>query len=277
MFFRHRHRPCCPITTQAALLTGGALLFLALTRGRLKSALRILSPTHWINVAKTFLRGTPYSPPPGYANLGDLRRVTPLSPHFGYDRGLPLDRHYIENFLAKNSADIRGRVLEIGDAEYTTRFGGPRVTQSDVLHVHEGNPAATFIGDLADAEHLPSDAFDCIILTQTLQLIYDLHAAVVTLHRILKPGGVLLLTVPGISQIDHGEWAGTWLWSFTSQVIQRLLAESFDPARLDVAAHGNVLAAIAFLHGMAGHELTRAELEHRDRDFELLITARAVK
>lgn len=138
--------------------------------------------------------------------FGDFRRLVPFSREFGFDRGTPVDRFYIEWFLSCCEADIRGRVLEIGDNSYTKRFGGNRVTHSDVLHVQEGNPQATFIGDLTSAEHIPSDVFDCIILMQTLHLIYDMKAAMRTLYRILKPGGVLLATVPGISQLERGLW-----------------------------------------------------------------------
>jgi hypothetical protein len=41
--------------------------------------------------------------------------------------------------------------------------------------------------------------------------------------------------------------------------------------------HGNVLAAISFLHGLAAEELRPEELDHRDTDYELLITVRARK
>jgi hypothetical protein len=105
--------------------------------------------------------------------FGDLRRQIPVSRDFGFDRGLPIDRYYIESFLEKYAADIRGRVLEIGANTFTTRFGRDHVTQSDVLHVNNNNPVATIVGDLASADHIPSDLFDCVILTQTLQLIYD--------------------------------------------------------------------------------------------------------
>jgi SAM-dependent methyltransferase len=146
----------------------------------------------WLRTRR--LRGQ--APAPGRVRLGDLRRVTPLSRAFGFDRGQPVDRHYIEAFLARNAADIRGRVLEVGDAEYTTRFGGPRVTRSDVLHVSEGTPNATIVADLARGEAIPSASFDCVILTQTLHLVYDARAAIATLRRILAPGGTCLVTVP---------------------------------------------------------------------------------
>ena len=208
-----------------------------------------------------------------------LRRVTPISREWGHDRGQPIDRYYIEGFLARHSADVRGRVLEIVDASYTRRFGGDRVTRSDVLDLDAGNPAATIIGDLACADHIPPDAFDCIICTQTLLLIYDVRAAIRTMYRALKPGGVLLVTVPGVShQIcrEDMDRCGDY-WRFTSLSIRRLLEEAFPPGDVEVRAYGNVLTAIAFLHGLAAEELTREELDHIDPDYEVSLAARALK
>ena len=187
--------------------------------------------------------------------FGDFRRLTPFSREFGFDRGTPVDRFYIEWFLSCSEADICGRVLEIGDNSYTKRFGGSRVTRSDVLHVQEENPQATFVGDLTSAEHIPSDIFDCIILTQTLHLIYDMKAAMRTLYRILKPGGVLLASVPGISQLERGSWKDTWYWSLTLLSMRRLAEEAFPRENVEVESHGNVLAATAFLMGLAAEEL----------------------
>jgi len=216
-------------------------------------------------------------PSPGRIRFGDLRRTEPISRKFGYDRGLPIDRVYIEQFLERSSAHIRGRVLEVGDSTYTQRFGGRSVAVMDVLHVEEGNPSATIVADLANAPHVPTDAFDCIILTQTLHLVYELQATVETLYRILAPGGTLLATVPGITQISDDQWARTWYWAFTSLSVRRLFEARFRPENLDVQAWGNVLAATAFLQGIAAEELRQEELDHRDPLYQMLITVRAHK
>jgi SAM-dependent methyltransferase len=209
--------------------------------------------------------------------FGSLRRLTPISRAFGFDRGLPIDRYYIERFLSVHGGDIRGDVLEIGDDAYTRRFGGDRVTKRDVLHVAEGNPQATIVGDLTCAVHIPPDSFDCVILTQTLHLIYDVRKALKTLYRILKPGGVLLATFPGISQIDHDRWGESWCWAFTHVSARRLFEETFSTANVCVEVSGNVLAAIAFLHGLAAEELRQEELDCRDSHYAVSIMVRAVK
>ncbi|MDQ6812828.1 MAG: class I SAM-dependent methyltransferase, partial [Bacteroidota bacterium] len=136
------------------------------------------------------------SPLVGKVNFGDFRRVEPFTRSFGYDRGTPLDRYYINQFLTRYSNDISGHVVEIGDDRYTKKFGGHRVTCSDVLDQAHPDSNPTIVADLAKADHIPSDSFDCIIITQTLQFIYDIHGAVKTLYRVLKPGGVLLASLP---------------------------------------------------------------------------------
>lgn len=209
---------------------------------------------------------------------GALRRLTPVSRVFGFDRGLCIDRYYIENFLARHADDIRGRVLEIGDDAYTRRFGGERATKCDVLHAVEGNPKATIVADLACADHIPTDTFDCIICTQTLPFIYDVRAALWHIYRILKPGGVLLATFPGISQIsryDMDRWGDYWRFTYASA--RRLFGDVFGLKHVTVEAFGNVLVACAFLHGLAAHELKPHELDYNDPDYQVLVTVRAVK
>jgi SAM-dependent methyltransferase len=216
--------------------------------------------------------------PVGSVRFGDLRRLAPISRSFGYDRGTPIDRYYIHGFLERNASDVRGRVLEMGDDRYTWRFGGSRVERSDVLCVEATNPKATFVGDLAKTDTLPEGIFDCIILTQTLQYIFRPDAAIATLFRALKPGGVLLLTVPSVkSQIDGSAWGATWYWWFTSAAVRRLLEESFHHDAVTVDAFGNILVATAFHFGLALEELKPAELDFSDPQFAIIATGRAVK
>ena len=217
------------------------------------------------------------NPGVGGESFGSLRRVVPVSRVYGFDRGQPVDRYYIERFLDRNAESIRGRALEVGGSTYTRRFGGARVTEVDVLHVKEGNPEATLVGDLAAGHNLPSGAFDCILLVQTLQLIFDVDAAVRTLYRMLKPGGVLLATFPGISHKGRDEWADVWQWGFTSASTARLFGHVFPADHLVIERHGNVLATTAFLYGLASSELSPEELEYSDDCYEMLIALRAVK
>lgn len=209
--------------------------------------------------------------------LGDLKRVTPIDPNWGFERGTPIDRVYVERFVGGHAADIRGRVLEIAAPDYATKFGSG-FAQVDVLMAREGNPLATIVGDLADAPHIPDGSFDCAIVTQTLQFVYDARAALATLHRILAPGGVLLATVPGITKISppEDEEFGEW-WHFTARSVRRLAEEAFGEGNVEVEAYGNVLAAAGFLYGLAASDLRPDELDARDRLFEVIVGLRAVR
>jgi SAM-dependent methyltransferase len=206
--------------------------------------------------------------------LGTLRRTSPVSRNWGWDRGTPVDRFYIEHFLEAHRGEIHGQVLEVLNNNYTVRYGRD-VTRSDVLDIDAGNPAATVIADLADPSGLPEGRFDCFILTQTLQYIYDLPAAVRSCHRVLRPGGVLLVTVPALSRID--KVPGQDYWRFTVTACARLFGEVFGAGNVAVRSHGNVLTALAFLSGMAHEELRRNELDVNDPHFPLVIVVRAVK
>jgi SAM-dependent methyltransferase len=220
-------------------------------------------------------RGQSVVAPPGRVDFGDLRRTTPIATDFGYGRGGPVDRHYIEAFLELHGEDIRGRVLEVGDDTYTRRYGAARVERADILHV-TGSPEATYVGDLADGAFLPSASFDCVVLTQTLQFVYDFAAALRTIRRVLAPGGTLLLTVPGFSNVDRGEWSTTWYYSFTEHAVRRACADAFPNCSVEVTSHGNALTAVAFLHGLGARELTGEELEWYEPGYALVHCARVV-
>jgi len=215
-------------------------------------------------------------PPVGDVDLGDLGRLTPISGEWGFDRGTPIDRHYIEEFLGRHADDIAGDVLEVDAPTYTERFGGDRVRRADVLHVEDRRPGVTIVGDLTRPGDFEPARFDCVILTQTLQFIPDPGAAIRTVHRILRPGGVVLATFPGITRIsreDMDRWG--CYYSFTSRSAGLLFADVFGAPNVSVDAVGNVLSAAAFLYGLAAEDLAPADLAHRDPDFELLVRVRA--
>jgi SAM-dependent methyltransferase len=210
--------------------------------------------------------------------MAQTRDAGPLrSVGIGFDRGTPIDRYYIERFLSRHKVEIGGRVLEVGGDDYTRGFGGSQVARADILHVRQGNPRATIVGDLTDPAVLPEGAFVCIVLTQTLHLIYDVRAAVAQLYRALAPGGVVLVTAPGISQIDRGEWGHSWFWSFTTASLSRLFKECFGPEDVIVEHYGNIFAATAFLQGLAVEEVDTSRLDVLDKSYQVIVAVRARK
>jgi SAM-dependent methyltransferase len=211
----------------------------------------------------------------GKIDFGSLRRLKPVSKRWGFDRGTPVDRYYIESFLERNSSDIRGKVLEVKGRDYTQKFGEDQAEISHVIDIDSSNREANIVTDLTTCAGIESDQYDCVIVTQTFQYIYRLDSAFRSLHRILKPGGTILITCPGISRIEYKNQGETTFWSFTQSSLKRLLSEEFED--VTVSAFGNVLAASAFLYGIASEELHVDELNYHDPDYPLLLTARATK
>lgn len=209
------------------------------------------------------------------ALLGTLRRTTPISDVWGYDRGTPIDRHYIDRFLERHRGDIRGRVLEVRDARYATRYAAPGAIV-DVLDVDPTNPRATIVADLAAAEAIAPARFDCFILTMTLQYIRDVPAALIHARRILRPGGVLLAAMPCVGGVDPRHLDGD-LWRFTPASCAALFTEAFGPGAVQVEPYGNVLSSMAALTGLAAEELTRAELAAADPRFPVVACVRATR
>jgi len=217
-------------------------------------------------------------PPVGWIRFGSLGRLQPVSAVWGHDRGSPINRHYIESFLSNHADDIHGRVLEVADNKYTVRFGGERVIKSDILHNSLDNSNATIVSDLAKAENIPDNLFDCIILTQVMQYIYDSRAAVRTLHRILKPGGVMLATLPGlekVSVVDDARWGD--YWRFTEKSGNVLFTEAFGAGNVKTHSYGNVFSAIASLMGLSQEDVQLHDLNAASADFPVIVAVRAVK
>jgi SAM-dependent methyltransferase len=206
------------------------------------------------------------------------RNPDPISAYAGRERGEPIDRFYIESFLAKHAADIRGHCLEVKDDLYTTRFGGDKVTQRDILDINAENPRATIIGDLRQLTAIADNTYDCFILTQTLQYIDDLDAAACECHRILKPGGVLLITLPCLGKVEGLEpnVSGNF-WRFTPHAARYLFKKVFPEATLDVQSHGNARAGMAFWVGLCQEDFSLRQLTHHDPAFPVIVTVRAVK
>lgn len=207
---------------------------------------------------------------------GSLRRTRPISRDYGFERGTPVDRTYIERFLAGHAADVVGRVLEVRDTRYTEAFGGGRVTSSDVLDIDATNPEATIVADLGHPSSLPTDRFDCVIATQTLQYVDPPATGVANICRSLVPDGVALVTVPCMARLDP-DYTAVDRWRFTPAGLELLFAGTGDWADVEVSGFGNVLACAAFLYGIAANELSEGELADHDDRFPLVACARARK
>jgi SAM-dependent methyltransferase len=204
----------------------------------------------------------------------DLFSTEPISKSWGGDRGTPIDRYFIEKFLSDNSDIIKGSVLEFGDDFYTSKFGGEKVITSETFNTPQGNGKATYIGNLEEIPQIKSDYFDAVICTQTLHFVPDMNKAISTIYRILKPGGTLLATMPGISQIET-----LWVdyWRVTKYSAQLLFEKSFEKNNMEISHFGNVFAASSFLYGISAEELEKKMLDKIDENYHMLICIKAIK
>ncbi len=209
-------------------------------------------------------------------NVGYIQKLGkyPAGRLFGHNRGGSIGRYYINQFLSGHQADIKGNVLEIGDRCYTDQYG-MNVEGAYVLH-YSGDGVTEpydFKGDLQSGEGIKNNFFDCIILTQVLDFIFDIHSAARTIKRSLKIGGVCLITVSGITPISRSDMDRYGhFWNFTTKSLSELFAE--DGLDTEVVFYGNCKVACACLQGMSSEDLTQEELACRDDDFQVIITAR---
>ena len=194
---------------------------------------------------------------------GDLRRVQPLSPNWGRDRGQPIDRHYIEGFSRSTAP-----TFEAACSKSATRLhAAVRRRRGHDLRRHRyrfGERPRHVIADLRRADAIPSATYDCIILTQTLQLIDDIAAVLAECARILRPGGVLLVTVPSVIRVDDEAGRDGDFWRLTEASARKLFAEVFPVDAFEVTTYGNVMACTAFLYGMSVEEMAPADLDRVD-------------
>ena len=203
--------------------------------------------------------------------------LQPVSRDFGAERGQPLDRYYIEQFLSTYQADIRGDVLEVEESLYSRKFG-QHVRSFNTLHVTEKVTPETIVADLSQPALLPQNRFDCFICTQTFHYIYDIDKGVEGTYQLLKPGGVLLATMPTVSQksvSDDKPWKE--YWRLTSDAAERAFGQVFGADNVTVEAYGNVLVAVAFLLGLAAQDIPRKKRDVYDPHYQCLVAVRAQK
>ena len=211
-------------------------------------------------------------------DFSDQLRTEPISRKFGFDRGCPIDRYYIDSFLKQNQNLITGSVLEIAESTYGKQFGHD-IASYEVLHYDDSNKKATIVGDLTKPETLPKERIDCFICTQTLNFIFDVPKAIEGSYKVLKQGGTLLCTVSGISQIsryDMDRWGD--YWRFTDLSIRKLMESVFGEGNVEIVTFGNALAATAFLQGLAIDDLPDTSLlDKKDLDYQITIGIKATK
>ena len=201
--------------------------------------------------------------------------MRPVNTNWGAKRGTPVSRYFIDRFMESHRPDITGVVLEIKNRRYTDCLGHDLI-RADVLDIDASNSDANIITDLATADCIPSDTYDCVMINETLQFVFDLRSAIAHAYRILKPGGVLLVTVTCTVQHD-GELKDFEMWHLTPSAGQRLFSEPFGANNVEVESYGNFLGCSAGLAGLAFEDLDPGMLQEDSPRFVQGICVRAVK
>jgi hypothetical protein len=186
---------------------------------------------------------------------------------YGFDRGTPIDRYYVDKFFTARRHRISGRVLEIQTTDHITRYGSD-VIAADTLDI---NPSfhPTYCCDLANAAIVSTGAYDCFLLPNTLSFVRDLDAALREARRIVRPGGAILATVPAFVPLtpDVEDY-----WHHSAEGWRIVAARVWPDCETRVESHGNCLAAAAAMYGVAVEELTPAELDVTDARYPVLVS-----
>ena len=221
---------------------------------------------------KSIMRGLLVNKDPFIKQLIQIP-IEPFSRQFGNETGKPIDRYYIEKFLYDHKDLIHGDVMEIANRTYTYQFGHD-VRHAYALHVNGWGDENTIIGNLVTGEGIQENFVDCFICTQTLQVIYNINDVVRNIYNALRPGGYLLLTGSGISQLsmnDYDNWGE--FWRFTEKSMGKLMGKYFNQDKVHVQAYGNVKTSICFLYGVCQEELEEEDFKYNDEQYPLIVTA----
>ncbi|MFQ5668582.1 MAG: hypothetical protein ACE5I7_19425 [Candidatus Binatia bacterium] len=199
---------------------------------------------------------------------GNLRRTQPFSLDFGFDRGTPIDRYYVEKFFEQNRAHIRGDVLEIQVSTYTRRDG------HDVHVAHSvdinSSVAPTIVCDLASSDGvLPNERYDCFLLPSTPQHLRSLELSMRHALRVLKPGGVILATCAAFVPLIPD---GPDYWRNSAAGWAEIVQQAWSGCEVKVQSYGNCLAVVAAMLGLAIEELTPEELDVNDPRYPVVVT-----
>ena len=102
---------------------------------------------------------------------------------------------------AKTGA-IRGRVLDAGSGRGSWRAvicsGGAEYESIDLEP--RGGDFPTWIGDVMSMPQVPDSSYDAVVSHQVLEHLPRPWAALAEFHRVLRPGGVLVASVPHLSR-----------------------------------------------------------------------------
>lgn len=119
----------------------------------------------------------------------------------------------------------RGRVLDAGSGRGSWRgvivAGGGEYESIDVAPRGEDRP--TWVGDIMAMPQVPDGRYDCVVSHQVLEHLPRPWRALAEFHRVLRPGGQIVISVPHLSrrhELPHD------YFRFTQEGLGALLADA---------------------------------------------------
>lgn len=208
-----------------------------------------------------------------YSNIVSLKSldVVPVHEDWGYRRGTPIGRVYIDDFLDMERNYIVGDVMEVSETTYSEKFSNPKNVKS-ITAIHVDDVYGCRKANLETFEGLREKEFDTMIITQTLAYIYNLNAVAKNIHKALKNGGYAFITVSDIGHMGRVELEnyGAY-WGFHKDGCKKLFSNVFGEENVNVYTYGNAKTAICQLYGLCAEDLDDETLRFHDPIYPMII------
>jgi SAM-dependent methyltransferase len=216
---------------------------------------RDLSKEAFVDLARELFVGGLLSRPVGEIDLGDLRRLAPFDPMFGFTRGTPIDRYYLERFIEHIRPEVRGAVLEIGGKRANREtYGFDAATEYRAMDIKR-SPDVDLVGDVHDRGLIPPGTLDAIVIFNVLEHCARPWVVAENLRGWLRVGGKVFAMVPSVQRVHRQPRD---YWRPYPDGMEALFA---DFARCQLFVYGNPLTALAAIMGIAVQELSTDELD----------------
>lgn len=199
-------------------------------------------------------------------------KLLPISSDFGWSRGTPVGRYYVNKFVAEKAARLGGTILEFGESRYKACFKTVHCYQ--VIDVFPG-PSVDYVCDIHDVSSVPEHHFDVIVCTQVLEHVERPVDALRQLHKLLKQDGHLICTVPFLAHIHY---VPTDFYRFSIDAIcSALEIAGFEV--LEARNSGNALVTLGSLLGFCAEDFDEKEMSVVDGiyPFNILTFSRPAK
>jgi SAM-dependent methyltransferase len=169
-----------------------------------------------------------------------------------FTAGLPHERTSLLRFAIRAAAELApgSRLIDVGagDSPYRELFNHLRYESSDwEQSVHPGARGVDHVGPAHDLP-VPDGAYDAVLCTQVLEHVPNPGAVLAELHRVLRPGGRLYLTVPLAWELHELPYD---FYRYTPHGLARILTDA-GFVRLDIRPRNDCFATLAQLLENAG-------------------------